>query len=54
MNIADISTKDLSDELERREGVSKVVVKPYESITIKSFGHEIDMTGPAVILINID
>ncbi|MDZ5608583.1 BC1881 family protein [Bacillus pseudomycoides] len=46
----DISTKALSEELETREGVTTVVVSPYEVVEVK--GKKIE--GPAVILINKD
>ncbi|EJQ90051.1 BC1881 family protein [Bacillus cereus] len=50
MNLNNVSTKDLSEELEKREGVTTIHVEPYEKIEVG--GTVID--GPAIILINKD
>lgn len=46
----DILTKDLSEELEKREGVTTVRVSPHEKIEVAG----VTVEGPAVILINKD
>ncbi|PFE01031.1 hypothetical protein COE15_26165 [Bacillus cereus] len=43
-----ILTKELSNELKKREGIISITVEPYEKIEVG--GIRID--GPAVILIN--
>ncbi|MCQ6301857.1 BC1881 family protein [Bacillus cereus] len=48
MNVKDVSTKDLSEELAKREGVAKMEVNAYEKI---EFGG-IVVEGPAIILVN--
>lgn len=50
MNLKDISTKDLSEELEKREGISRIWVEPYEKIEVGGFV----VDGPAIILIDKD
>ncbi|MGI8277346.1 BC1881 family protein [Bacillus mycoides] len=46
----DTSTKDLSEELKTREGVTTVQVSPHEKIEVAG----ITVEGPAVNLINKD
>lgn len=48
INLSEVSTKELSKELERRQGVITVQVEPYEKI---EFGG-IVVSGPAIVLIN--
>ncbi|WP_157830131.1 BC1881 family protein [Bacillus sp. SN10] len=48
MGLNKISTKELSKELEKREGITKVRVEPYEKIEIGG----IIVDGPATIIIN--
>lgn len=48
------TTKDLSKELSIREGITTIVIEPYESYEIKTGSETIKETGPAIILINID
>lgn len=50
----DITTKDLTNELTNREGIQSINVEPYQEIIIKTGQEEINLTGPARILINID
>ncbi|KMQ12766.1 BC1881 family protein [Bacillus mycoides] len=45
-----ISTKNLSEELETREGIITVQVSPHEKIEVAG----ITVEGPAMILINKD
>jgi hypothetical protein len=49
-----ITTKQLSDELSGREGVSKLVVEPHSDIKIIAGGNEQVIQGPAIIFINQD
>lgn len=48
------STKELTDELTKREGVKTLIAEPYEKIKITVGQKEMVLTGPAVILINQD
>lgn len=50
MNLKDVLTKELSEELEKREGVTTINVEPYEKIEIGG----IVVDGPAIVLINKD
>ncbi|MEC5308762.1 BC1881 family protein [Bacillus thuringiensis] len=50
MNVKNISTKDISEELETREGVTKIHVKPHVKIEVAG----VIVEGPAIILINKD
>lgn len=43
MDLTNVPTKILTEELARREGVKKVTAEPYQKITI-------DIYGPAVVL----
>lgn len=47
MNLKEITTKDLVEELSRREGVKAIIAEPYEDIEIK-------VNGPAIVLEIID
>ncbi|HDR8155554.1 TPA: BC1881 family protein [Bacillus cereus] len=49
-NLSVYSTKDLSEELEKREGVTTIHVEPYEKIEVGG----IVVDGPAIVLINKD
>lgn len=46
-NLEKYRTKELIEELERREGVNRTTVEPYKDTTIK-------INGPAVVLVVID
>nr|WP_180228645.1 BC1881 family protein [Bacillus toyonensis] len=48
--MSEVSTKELSEELERRQGVIIVQVEPYEKIEVGG----IVVNGPATVLINQD
>lgn len=48
------STKNLSEELSKREGVETITVEPYQEIRITVGQQEKLFTGPAVILVNQD
>lgn len=47
LNFNGISTKDLVDELSRREGVEKTIAEPYQDVQVK-------VNGPAIILVVTD
>lgn len=47
MNLNDVDTCYLVEELKNREGVSKIIVNPYEDKNIK-------VNGPAIVLVVID
>ncbi|WP_141639515.1 BC1881 family protein [Clostridium novyi] len=47
MCIKNIDTKDLVDELIKREGVKVTIAEPYENKDIK-------VNGPAIVLVVID
>lgn len=48
------STKQLTDELSKREGVQTVTVEAHQEFKITAGREVISLTGPAVILINQD
>ncbi|MBE5093565.1 hypothetical protein CN964_29870 [Bacillus cereus] len=50
INLSEVSTKELSEELERRQGVITIKVEPYEKIEVGG----ISVAGPAIVLINQD
>ncbi len=50
INLSEVTTKELSEELERRQGVITVQVEPYEKIEVGG----IRVAGPAIVLINQD
>ncbi|WP_226036145.1 BC1881 family protein [Aquibacillus saliphilus] len=50
----DISTKQITEELCVREGISNIVVEPHSEITITTGGNNEKFTGPAIIMINQD
>ncbi|CUB08530.1 hypothetical protein BN2127_JRS1_00312 [Bacillus cereus] len=50
MNLKNVLTKELSEELEKREGVTTIHVEPYEKIEVGG----IVVDGPAIVLINKD
>ena len=47
MNLSDINTCDLVEELQRREGVDTTIVEPYVDTEVKA-------SGPAIVLVVID
>lgn len=48
------STKQLTDELAKREGVRSLSIEPYEAFKVIAGHEEIELSGPAIILINQD
>lgn len=48
------TTKDLSDELLKREGVSSIDIEPYEKAKIITESTEKVIEGPAIIIVNQD
>ena len=50
MDLSKVSTRELVEELQKREAVESVAVAPYEEYRITVGGLEIADTGPAVIL----
>ncbi|MFF2889852.1 BC1881 family protein [Paenibacillus sp. NPDC057967] len=47
MTLAEYSTKELTEELAKREGVRTTVVEPYEDV-------KISVNGPAIVVVNVD
>ncbi|MGU3469880.1 BC1881 family protein [Paenibacillus sp. D51F] len=54
VDISRFSTKELSEELTRRQGVSVLIVEPYELVSVTAGTQTVRTSGPAVILINAD
>lgn len=50
MDLKNVSTTELAEELASREAVEKIVVEPYESYSIIVGKHKIKDGGPVVIL----
>ncbi|WP_416144947.1 BC1881 family protein [Planococcus koreensis] len=48
------STKQLTEELLKKEAVTSIEVEPYEEVVIKVGQQETKFTGPAIITINQD
>lgn len=46
-SLDNVSTKDLVEELRRREGVEATIAEPYEDVEIK-------VIGPAIVLVVTD
>jgi hypothetical protein len=49
-----IPTKEISEELINREGITHISVEPYECVRIITGQEEREFTGPAIIIINQD
>ena len=47
VDISRISTKELVDELSRRDGVEATTAEPYQDIRV-------EINGPAIVLVIID
>lgn len=47
MELKNVSTKELIDELRNREGVETTIAEPYEEVTVST-------NGPAIVLVVID
>lgn len=53
-DLADVSTRDLVEELSKREGVKEIVAEPYQEFDLHLGGiriEEIPNSGPARILV---
>ena len=50
MDLKNVSTKNLVEELANREAVEKIVVEPYEEYSITVGDQRISDGGPVVIL----
>ncbi|PET14212.1 hypothetical protein CN513_23685 [Bacillus cereus] len=50
INLSEVSTKELGEELKRRQSIITVKVEPYEKIEVGG----IRVAGPAIVLINQD
>jgi len=50
MNVKNISTKDISEELEKRNGITSIHVEPHVKVEVAG----VVVEGPAIILINKD
>ncbi|CAL7905873.1 hypothetical protein IX329_000729 [Fusobacterium necrophorum] len=53
-NISQYLTKELTEELKKREGVKFKELAPYDVAHIKLGNDDQKIVGPAIILINID
>lgn len=49
-----LSTKDLTETLLSREGITHLNVEPYEKVKITTGHSEKEFIGPAIIIINQD
>lgn len=50
MDLKKVSTRELVEELSKREAVETVCVKPYEKYSIEANGEKTTDEGPVVIL----
>lgn len=50
MDLSNVSTKKLVEELASREAVEKIMVEPYEEYSITAGEEKINDAGPVVIL----
>ncbi|MGA4466869.1 BC1881 family protein [Bacillus bombysepticus] len=50
MNLKNVSTKDISEELEKRDGITAIHVEPYVKVEVA----RVVVEGPTIILINAD
>ena len=50
MDLSKASTRELVEELSKREAVETISVKPYEKYSIEANGEKHDDEGPVVIL----
>ena len=53
-DLSEVSTKELVEELRKREGVFTNYAEPYEPYSVKTGDGQIDDKGPAIILTVID
>ena len=54
MDVNEISTKALVEELKNRNGVKEITVEPYKPYHVDCTTHGLNSTGPAVILVVTD
>lgn len=54
VDLGKVSTKELTKELMRREGIEALILNPHDFFTIKSSKENISDFGPATSLINRD
>ena len=47
MDISNLPTRDLVEELQRRNGVKTEIAEPYQDVGVK-------VSGPAIVLVVID
>ncbi|MFV0577762.1 MAG: BC1881 family protein [Fusobacterium ulcerans] len=53
--LKDYTTKELTEELIRREGIATAYIDPYESFAVYIDGKvRIQETGPAILIVNQD
>lgn len=50
MDLSNISTKELVEELAKREAVERTVIEPYKPYSITADNQKISDEGPVVIL----
>lgn len=50
MNLSDISTEKLVEELSKREAVEKIIIEPYQNYKILAENYKLEDSGPVVIL----
>lgn len=50
MDLSKASTRELVEELSKREAVETICVKPYEKFALEANGEKIEGEGPVVIL----
>lgn len=50
MDLKNVSTKKLVEELAKREAVEKITAEPYEEYSITVANQKINDSGPVVIL----
>ena len=50
MDLSNVSTKNLVEELTSRKAVEKIVIEPYEEYSITVGEEKINDAGPVVIL----
>jgi len=53
-DLSDFSTEELTNELVKRNGITKITVSPYEDYEIKTNDTCIKDNGPAILIVNRD
>ncbi len=54
VNLSEIPTSKLTDELLKREGISSIKVAPYQAYEVCSEDKVIKDVGPAILIVNTD